>query len=332
MIQAGVLRVRVEIQLQGENEAPGTLPEDYRDGVLRYVLMGYGDGDSDSVDRNPCCGTHEPCISSLGSVFIFPTVSNISGPTRYRILFAIGNAVLAHFLSSHSILKEVGSALACGPNEITERLSILQKSKKDGLKREKNLKNDALRALSNDLIENTKKAPNGMFVGSLHREDENTDSEFMYQIITGALASLSAGPISNSSDLNSPSAHTSANGSAPDAIASTHAHANNGIPASDQQLNQPPAPPHIFILSSGPTQSTMGSGGCVLITGSEHSLVTKLGEAIRSHKALGVRVKGGGKNGRWQGKVVGCWTKNELDELERLVGEVTGAGTGIKSD
>lgn len=288
VIQSGASNVRIEIQLQSEHERPGTLPEDYRDGVIRYVII-------DSIDKNPCCGTHHPSISSLGSVFIFPGVTNISGPTRYRIFFAVGNAVLTHFARAHSIVKEVGTALDCGQGDIVERLSTLQKSRKDGLKREKNLKTDALRALSGDLKSSLRVNEHGVRVGGLHREDENTDVEFMNQIISGA--SLPPFPTGDAGKRGTDDQNRIDN--------------NN----SDQIPG-----PWIVALSSGPFNSNIGSGGCLLIVGSDGP-VKRMGEAVK--EKLGVRVKGGGRNGRWQGKVIGNWKEAELVELRKLLDEVT---------
>jgi hypothetical protein len=62
---------------------------------------------------------------------------------------------------------------------------------KEGLKKEKNPRNEAIRALSDD----PRKAAGevkGISVGLLHREDESTEVDFTYQIVQGALSFLSS--------------------------------------------------------------------------------------------------------------------------------------------
>lgn len=279
IIQNGSSNVKIEIKLQSDNEVPGTLPEDYRNGVIRYVII-------DEIDKNPCCGTHNPSISSLGLVYIFPGITNISGPTRYRIFFAVGTAILHHLSRIHSIVKDTGTLLDCGSGDVINRVGTLLRSKKESGRREKNLKSDAVRALGRDLRESERVGESGVRTFYLHREDAETDVEFMNQIVTAA-----------------------------------------GLPPSNADADDQP---YLIVLSSGPLNPSPGSnsnsGGCVLIIGSP-TYVTHLTTSIKSSNMLNGRVRGGGKGGRWQGKVVGCWKESEVRELRVLV-EGVGVGSG----
>jgi Ser-tRNA(Ala) deacylase AlaX len=190
--------VRISLQLESDHERPDTLPEDYRDGVVRYVTI-------DGLDRNPCCGTHFPSLAFLGSIFIFPGFARISGPTRFRIFFVVGNAVLQQISMAHSIIKDVGSILDCGASAVPERVGQLHKARKDGLARERALKAEACRALALDLVSSLRDI-NGIQIGHLHREEEGTDIEFLNAILnafrpsqttTKWLVTLSGGAFSN---------------------------------------------------------------------------------------------------------------------------------------
>jgi alanyl-tRNA synthetase len=197
IIQAGT-RVKVFVRLEAELQRPDKLPGDYRGGVVRYVTIG-------SMDYNACCGTHPPSLSTIGSVFIYPGVTKLSGPTRFRIFFVAGDAVLQRFVAAHSILKHIGTTLGCGSSEMVERVVQLQKARKDGLAYEKVLKAEASRALALDLVSSLRDI-NGTQIGHLHREEENTDVEFLNMIVqafqpptTRWLVILSSGPFGGGS-------------------------------------------------------------------------------------------------------------------------------------
>jgi alanyl-tRNA synthetase len=256
IIQSG-RRVKVEVRLEADHERPGTMPEDYRDGVIRYVSI-------EDLDINPCCGTHYPSLSFLGSLFIFPGVEKISGPPRYRIYFAVGNAVLNHLANFHAVAKDVAALLDCGPGSAVERLDIALKAKKEGLRREKVLRGEACRALAMELEKGMWEVE-GVRVGMLHREEESTDIELLGDVV-------------------------------------------RALTPSDGRW--------LVCLSSGPFVAALGTGGCLLLAGSDDALVKTAGDLIKT-KFAG-RVKGGGK-GRWQGKLSGNWVKGDVEIFRSIL-------------
>ncbi|KAJ3171080.1 hypothetical protein HDU88_008114 [Geranomyces variabilis] len=171
-------KVTVEVKLDAEHERPGSMPGDYKDGVVRYVSI-------DKLEVNPCCGTHYPSLSFLQTIFIFPGVQQISGPSRSRMYFAIGDRVLSALATYHATLKDIAGQLACGLLESPARLTQVLAQKKDALRREKVLRVDALRALAADLTASLELV-NGVLVGRLHREDESTDVDFLVSLIQDA--------------------------------------------------------------------------------------------------------------------------------------------------
>ena len=260
VIQAAT-RVRVSVRLDSDHERPSTLPEDYVEGVIRYITI-------DGLDTNPCCGTHHPSLAFIGSLFIFPGVTKVTGPARYRIFFVAGEAVLQSLAANYAVVKDVSGTLECGAADVVERLSQLQKAKKDGLNREKVLKTEAIRTLVQDLAF-TVRDVNTVQISHLHREEASTDIEFLSLIIYGF---------------------------------------------------QPPAEKTwLTLLSSGPFPGTAGTGGCLLIAGSDEALVKKSGELVKT-KFQG-RVKGGGGKGRWQGKLLGNWEKGDRDLFGQILEE-----------
>ncbi|KZT36287.1 ThrRS/AlaRS common domain-containing protein [Sistotremastrum suecicum HHB10207 ss-3] len=200
IIQNGT-RVRVNVRLESDHERPGTLPEDYRDGVIRYITI-------DNLDVNPCCGTHHPSLAFLGSLFIFPGVTAMSGPPRSRINFVVGDALTKSLATAHALVKDVGLQLECGPPDINERLGQLLKGKKDATRREKVLRAESCAAYAIQLAASLKEI-NGVHVGKIHREEESTDVEFLTSILHSFtppsdgkwLAALASGPISASGTL-----------------------------------------------------------------------------------------------------------------------------------
>jgi alanyl-tRNA synthetase len=192
-------RVRVSVQPEMDHERPDTLPDDYRGGVLRYITIV-------DLDRNPCCGTHHPSLAFLGSLFIFPGVTRMSGPTRFRLFFAVGDAMVQNLAAAHSMLKDIGTVLECGPSDILQRVVQLQKAKKDRVSHEKVLKAEASRALALDLGSSLCDM-NGTQAAYLHREEENTDIEFLSMILhafrpptTKWLVVLASGPFAPSNE------------------------------------------------------------------------------------------------------------------------------------
>jgi alanyl-tRNA synthetase len=229
--------------------------------VIRYVTI-------DDLDVNPCCGTHGPSLALLGSVFIYPGVTNISGPTRFRIYFAVGNAVLHHLANAFGVVKIVGAALECGAPDVAERLATLQKARKDGQKREKALRAEAARLYAMDLTSSLHEISNGVIVGNVHREDESTDIELLTLIFNS--------------------------------------------------FQPPEGKKWLVSLSSGPIGF---GGGCLLLAGSDEALVKKTGELVKTR--LNGRVRGGGGKGRWQGKVVENWQKDDRVLLGKVIEEAS---------
>ncbi|KAJ3162334.1 hypothetical protein HDU86_004814 [Geranomyces michiganensis] len=171
-------KVTVEVRLDTESDRPGSMPGDYKDGVIRYVSI-------DKLEVNPCCGTHYPSLSFLQSVFIYPGVQTISGPPRSRMYFAIGDRVLASLATYHATLKDISGQLLCGLLESPTRLTQVLAQKKESTRREKVLRVDALRALAADLSAGLKLV-NGVMVGRLHREDDSTDVDFLVSLLQDA--------------------------------------------------------------------------------------------------------------------------------------------------
>ena len=91
--------------------------------------------------------------------------------------------------------------MGCGPSDILERVTQLQRARKDCLSHEKVLKTEACRALALDLASSLRDIK-GIETAHLHREDENTDIEFLSMILhafqpptTQWLVVLSSGPL-----------------------------------------------------------------------------------------------------------------------------------------
>lgn len=64
-------------------------------------------------------------------------MTEVTGPARYRIYFAVRDAVLQSLATNYTIVKAVNSALEYGAADVSESFSRLQMAKKNRLNREK---------------------------------------------------------------------------------------------------------------------------------------------------------------------------------------------------
>lgn len=248
------------------------MPQDYRDGVVRYVIL-------DDIDVNPwvhtfkitiskttyacilisiilslsrCCGTHHHSLAFLNTIFIFPNIQLMSGPPRSRLYFAVGDRVLSTLSLYHSTLKDTANQIGCGLTSVPERVDTLIKAKKEAQRREKVLRGEASRALAGDLKAGLKVvggSDSGVAVGRLHREEESTDIEFLTAVLREFVNDNDAG----------------------------------------SETTQIGTGEYLVILSSGPilsnnnnttTSTSPSPGGCLIMAGSSEAVMKKSRGAV----------------------------------------------------
>ncbi|GAA6023760.1 hypothetical protein JCM11491_006036 [Sporobolomyces phaffii] len=266
-------------------------PKDYRDEaggerlpVQRTVII-------HDLDENPCCGTHYPDLSYLGSIFISPYTTPIRG-TNSRVHFVAGPRVGATLASSHGVARTAALAAGCNPADLASRVSGLVAAVADLKRREKRLREELARTVANDLwdtaaaalttaaADEDKDAQPRVAGAVSFREDEATNSlEFL------SLVSIDLTP-------------RFVVAAAPSAAAANK---------------------YLFVLACGDTPGASDpTPGAVLILGSDPDLVSKAGKILSDQFAGKVR-GGGGRGGRWQGKLTDKWAAGDRAKLDQVL-------------
>lgn len=156
-------RVHIEVQeLQSKSNQNGTtpsstadtsakrefgrgLPSDYvgGGGVHRVVVI-------DGVDRNPCCGTHLPTLSSLQLYLLPPPAGGSSAPVRHY--FLSGPRLLNHLGTVQSLLTRTAGLLSCGAVETPERVALVAEESKKREKRMDDVEKELADAIGRQLV------------------------------------------------------------------------------------------------------------------------------------------------------------------------------------
>ena len=146
--QQGIDSGEVDVGTGSARELGRGLPKDYTGGVHRVVVI-------DGVDRNPCCGTHLPTLSSL-QLFFFPAPAlSSSGPARHY--FLSGPRLLNYIGTTQHLLARTSSLLSCGAVETPDRVALVLDESKKREKRVEDVERelgDALgRRLADEMLE-----------------------------------------------------------------------------------------------------------------------------------------------------------------------------------
>ncbi|KAM0751105.1 ThrRS/AlaRS common domain-containing protein [Meredithblackwellia eburnea MCA 4105] len=185
--------VSVQMSLAAKEVLEGTkIPEDYRgedgaEGVVRVVeIHGLG-------DANPCCGTHYPFLSHLQSLFILPHQTTIRS-TNSRLYFLVGPRVLAHLSSTHGTTREASLELGCSTNDLSERVKLLNLSSREGIKREKRMREELAGFVAHKLWAQASSRPDDRAIkwaASVREEDATNSLDFLL-LVAGELKGLAS--------------------------------------------------------------------------------------------------------------------------------------------
>ncbi|KAJ3334253.1 Alanyl-tRNA editing protein Aarsd1 [Blyttiomyces sp. JEL0837] len=121
--------VKVEVEVLENGEVHEKMPEDLVEGVVRVVKMG-------EVDRNPCCGTHVSSTADLQCVKLLHT-EKVRGK-NIRLFFIFGDRVFKTFQESLERDRAITSLLSTGPETFVEKITGLTKQLKDLLRSNRN--------------------------------------------------------------------------------------------------------------------------------------------------------------------------------------------------
>ncbi|KAI0036736.1 ThrRS/AlaRS common domain-containing protein [Vararia minispora EC-137] len=161
------------------------LPSDYTGGVHRVVII-------DGIDRNPCCGTHLPSLSSLQLYILPPPTGSGSGPFRH--LFLSGPRLLAHLNNVQTLLSRTASIMSCSANETPDRAALSVSESKRREKRIEDVERELARTLAEGLVEEMLRwrtdGGEGEWTRHIGRVDDTTGALSFLQAITSAFQDL----------------------------------------------------------------------------------------------------------------------------------------------
>ncbi|GME88682.1 unnamed protein product [[Candida] boidinii] len=101
---------------------------DTEKGLLRSVKIDHLN------DDNPCCGTH---LNSTGQLKGLILLNQISGKNNNsKLNFIIGDRIFNYSENNFKILKNLNGLLSCDSNQLSEKLTLLQKNFKKSSSRE----------------------------------------------------------------------------------------------------------------------------------------------------------------------------------------------------
>lgn len=133
-------------------------------------------------DSCRCCGTHYPSLSYLQSIFILPQTTSVRG-TNARLSFLVGPRVLSHLGSMHAIAREASLEFGCAPTDLPSRVAALNIAARDGLKREKRLREEVAATVAEGMWRDAKaKGGDVLSAVSLREEDATNSLEFLVQV------------------------------------------------------------------------------------------------------------------------------------------------------
>lgn len=176
--------VQVKMELAGEGGVAlgEKVPTNYQDGSRRPVMRTVN---IKGIDENPCCGTHYPSLSSLGSLFISPYTTPIRGANA-RVYFCVGPRVISNLSSAHSLVRSAANEIGCNPADLPERVANLKLSYNDTSKKEKRLKDELAGFVAESLWSQatTAAGAEGGIVSAISfREEDATNSlEFLSSV------------------------------------------------------------------------------------------------------------------------------------------------------
>ncbi|TFY72997.1 hypothetical protein EVG20_g42 [Dentipellis fragilis] len=156
------------------------LPKDYTGGVHRVVVI-------DGIDRNPCCGTHLPSLTSL-QLYLFPPPPTSSVPARHY--FLAGPRLLSHIGTTQTQLSRVSGLLSCGSSEAPDRIALVLDESKKREKRvdevERELADHIGRQLVEEMIQWRSEGGEGEWTKYIGRTDDSPTALTLLQAITFA--------------------------------------------------------------------------------------------------------------------------------------------------
>ncbi|OWB67664.1 ligase activity, forming aminoacyl-tRNA and related compounds protein [[Candida] boidinii] len=147
---------------------------DTEKGLLRSVKI------DNLNDNNPCCGTH---LNSTGQLKGLILLNQISGKNNNsKLNFIIGDRIFKFSENNFKILKNLNGLLSCDSNQLSEKLTLLQKNFKKSSSRESTFIKE-LAILNSDIlkqkIENSNSNSNDEIL-TLYKSNMNLD--FINQI------------------------------------------------------------------------------------------------------------------------------------------------------
>ncbi|KIJ20188.1 hypothetical protein PAXINDRAFT_108012 [Paxillus involutus ATCC 200175] len=164
---------------RGFNKA---IPADYTGGIMRVVVI-------DSIDRNPCCGTHWPTLHNL-QLFLIPQTETLarSNTTSARLYFFAGPRLIQYLTNTHIQLAATAANLSCGAPQVPTRVEQVVDERKRAEKRVEDLESELAKHTARSLLEEMGPPSSRAFFKHAHRVDDSVNPLGFLTTIASAFA------------------------------------------------------------------------------------------------------------------------------------------------
>ncbi|KAF9226486.1 alanyl-tRNA synthetase domain-containing protein [Gyrodon lividus] len=190
------LGVHVEVQEMDKPSEPGeqssdpargsnkAIPADYTGGIMRVVVI-------DSIDRNPCCGTHWPTLHSL-QLFLIPQTETLArtNTTSARLYFFAGPRLIKYLTNTHIQLASAAATLSCGAPQVPTRVEQVVDERKRAEKRVEGLESELAKHIARSILEEIDQSSGRAFFKHVHRVDDSVNSLGFLSTIASAFAGV----------------------------------------------------------------------------------------------------------------------------------------------
>lgn len=133
-----------------------------------------------------CCGTHWPSLGHLQAIYVLPHTTSIRS-TNARLYFLVGPRVLQHLSSTHTVAREASLEIGCSTSDLAERVATLQVSARDGLRREKKLREEVAGFVAGSLLSTAESRSGPSLSAVLIRGDDATNSLDFLSLVASEL-------------------------------------------------------------------------------------------------------------------------------------------------
>ncbi|KAF9247254.1 hypothetical protein BU15DRAFT_70081 [Melanogaster broomeanus] len=188
--------VHVEVQEMDKPSEPGeqtsdpargvnkAIPADYTGGIMRVVVI-------DSIDRNPCCGTHWPTLHNL-QLFLIPQTETLarSNTTSARLYFFAGPRLIKYLTNTHVQLAATATTLSCGAPQVPTRVEQVVDERKRAEKRVEDLESELAKHIAKSLLEELGQASDRVFFKHIHRVDDSVNPLGFLSTVASAFAGV----------------------------------------------------------------------------------------------------------------------------------------------